>query len=804
MEERPSKNKQIERDFTLRSEFDSFFKELTSFEPFKYQIKTAERVFSQENVILNAPTGAGKTYAAIMPFVFAKKKKLDFPTKLVYSLPLRTLANSLYEDIANNKVIKGLGLKVSLQTGEYPEDSFFESDIVFTTIDQTLSSILGFPYSVPQKLANINAGALLGSYLVFDEFHLLDPEKSMATSLNILKKLNGISQYCLMTATISEKTIDKINDFLGTKSVMLSKSELSSLKNYNNQKIINVSDFALNIDKILKNHHKKTIVTCNTVERSQEVYLKLKKRIGKDTELICINSRFFKKDRQDKEKKILEFFGKNGDHNKKAILVATQIVEVGLDISCDVLHTEISPINSFLQRIGRCARFEGENGIVFVYNVQENGSRPYLPYNSEYCKKTFLELKSFNGKNLSYFDGTKIVNSVLTDKELKEIELTWSFDPDRLVKSWNENDKRTGRELIRDVNAVNVVILQNDDSLHSMYDYESISINPHVLVGKLKKIDENIKRNFSEDSKLVSIIEENNILSDFEMSDYVLRELETLEEIFDHPTVILNPKYVKYSTEIGLNFLGEGDYRISDITDKKNGNFIDGYQKDTYEEHIEAMIDIYNDLKYQFEYPLRKLCKKLNLEINIDELVKLIIILHDYGKLNKKWQQIISDFQRRKGNFFEGEFLAHSDFKRGDYLSQRLPSHAGVGAILIWSLLDDTIEDEEVVKAISSSIIKHHSVKTYRTPSYDISKEARDLVISLINRYCPSIKLNFGNDFLLNYSETNFEPYILNFRFIEESFLYAILVRILRLADQKSCDKKSYDSNVMGKKYISD
>ena len=58
-----------------------------------------ETLLNGENVILQAPTGAGKTLAAIMPYNIAKEEGLNFPQKLIYSTPRRTLVNSLYEDI---------------------------------------------------------------------------------------------------------------------------------------------------------------------------------------------------------------------------------------------------------------------------------------------------------------------------------------------------------------------------------------------------------------------------------------------------------------------------------------------------------------------------------------------------------------------------------------------------------------------------------------------------------------------------------------------------------------------------------
>ncbi len=72
------------------------------------------------------------------------------------------------------------------KTGEFAEDPEFTSDLIFTTIDQTLSSLLGVPYGLSQGQSNLNVGAILGSYLVFDEFHLY-PEESISMPFRTFK-----------------------------------------------------------------------------------------------------------------------------------------------------------------------------------------------------------------------------------------------------------------------------------------------------------------------------------------------------------------------------------------------------------------------------------------------------------------------------------------------------------------------------------------------------------------------------------------------------------------------------------------
>lgn len=119
---------------------------------------------------------------------------------------MRVLANQFvaeYLEVVNKYNLKRkMALKVSIQTGENTGDPFLESDLIFTTIDQALSR-LRLPCSDTKRKANINAAAVMGSYLVFDEFHLLDPKSTLPTTLAMLKMLKGIAPFMLMTATFS-------------------------------------------------------------------------------------------------------------------------------------------------------------------------------------------------------------------------------------------------------------------------------------------------------------------------------------------------------------------------------------------------------------------------------------------------------------------------------------------------------------------------------------------------------------------------------------------------------------------------
>jgi CRISPR/Cas system-associated endonuclease/helicase Cas3 len=197
-----------------------YFQTLTGFPPRQFQQEAIAHLLNRQDVLLRAPTGSGKTETAIAPFLFAKTLQRDFPNKLIYIVPLRTLANSLRqraETLARNWETftpASRPLVVTLQTGENPEDPRFEGDIVFCTIDQMLSSFLNIPYSVGRGSANVNAGAIFASYLVFDELHLLDPDRSFATVLKVLEQVKGISPFLLMTATLTDELAAQIKQLI--------------------------------------------------------------------------------------------------------------------------------------------------------------------------------------------------------------------------------------------------------------------------------------------------------------------------------------------------------------------------------------------------------------------------------------------------------------------------------------------------------------------------------------------------------------------------------------------------------------
>jgi CRISPR/Cas system-associated endonuclease/helicase Cas3 len=159
------------------------FQALTGYPPYGYQKRVARLLFEGRNLVVRAPTGAGKTWAVLAPFFCGGWTAP--PARLIYALPLRTLANGIYREARTAAAKLGKPLEpvvvgkreterplVTLQTGEQPDDQFFDRGrIIVTTYNQLLSGLLSGPYGLSDRLHNINAAAIAGALVVFDEFH---------------------------------------------------------------------------------------------------------------------------------------------------------------------------------------------------------------------------------------------------------------------------------------------------------------------------------------------------------------------------------------------------------------------------------------------------------------------------------------------------------------------------------------------------------------------------------------------------------------------------------------------------------
>lgn len=93
----------------------------------------------------------------------------------------------------------------------------------------------------------------------------------------------------------------------------------------------------------------------NTVQRAQELYGALAGNPD-GVEVYLFHARYPLEERLNREQLVLAKFGKQGQRPKRAILVATQVVEQSLDLDFDVMFTDLAPVDLVLQRAGRLHR----------------------------------------------------------------------------------------------------------------------------------------------------------------------------------------------------------------------------------------------------------------------------------------------------------------------------------------------------------------------------------------------------------------------------------------------------------------
>ena len=224
-----------------------------------------------------------------------------------------------------------------------------------------------------------------------------------------------------MTATFSTKLLNELTKLLGAEVVTVSAKELPAIPSQCNKiRRFHTVQNLLNAEAILQTHEQRSIAICNTVDRAQQLYTDLCEHVEPER-LILLHSRFTRQDRHIKEESVQKEFGKKKENYSETdlILIATQVIEVGLDITCQSLHTEVASASSVLQRAGRCARFPNERGEVYVYDVpSDKKDKPnYSPYINQEAERTWKAFRQRDGEVLDFSREQNLIDQVHTETD---------------------------------------------------------------------------------------------------------------------------------------------------------------------------------------------------------------------------------------------------------------------------------------------------------------------------------------------------------------------------------------------------
>ena len=349
----------------------------------------------KKHTIVVACTGAGKT-----DYLFKRCKGRVF-----YTLPFQASINAMFKRVGNDleKTNPNLDIRVLHGASMVVKRKKDEEESVLQSLFGSAVKIL-----TPHQLAAIAFGlkgyeALLldlkGCDIILDEIHTYTGV-SQAIVLKLVEILKAIDcRIHIGTATMPTVLYQKILHILGgdVLEVSLEDNELDQFDRHRTHKVSTFEESNTVISSAIQ-RNEKILVVLNQVEKSQIVYDALKERYP-NIPILLLHSRFKRGDRSEKEKQLigLDDFGKpTGEFNtsnKTCIVVSTQIVEVSLDISFDVIVTEAAPLDAMVQRFGRVNRkrtIETIGKIKDVYVIAPpEGKKEARPYDPKVLQKSF-------------------------------------------------------------------------------------------------------------------------------------------------------------------------------------------------------------------------------------------------------------------------------------------------------------------------------------------------------------------------------------------------------------------------------
>lgn len=345
---------------------------------------------TQGSALLEAPTGSGKTEAAIH-WALANRKGGE---RIFYILPYQASINKMEERLGALFGRENVGMihhRASLQ--EFARHFDLEADNydaasekAKSRMDQTRQFYRPIKILTPYQLLKLMFGCrffeiglaeLLGSLVIFDEIHAYDPHVAALIEVCV-KRLDAFQvRFLFMTATFPTFLKNRLQDLLGSPPV------LAVGQNHERDiRLLVTARHTLHLCRktleecaeaiIAEATDKTVLVVCNRVAQAQAMYELLQHRVAS---IALLHSRFISNDRTRKENDLAAFPDADDARQRQIpkanVLVATQVVEVSLNLSYDTIYTEAAPVDALLQRFGRVNRMNQHGTPVPVYVATE-------------------------------------------------------------------------------------------------------------------------------------------------------------------------------------------------------------------------------------------------------------------------------------------------------------------------------------------------------------------------------------------------------------------------------------------------
>ncbi len=377
--------------------------------------------------LIKAPTGVGKTFIALELALKIAQKNAN-KRRVITTIPYTSIidqTHAIYEEIlGKDKVLKYHHLTKQNENDEKEQFSqkVFLSDIwyehfIVTTFNQLLNTLLS-----NQNKDNLRLETLRDSVIIIDEVQNIPRSllKDISFAFDEFAKRYNI-HFIIMSATMPH-----IYDMF-EKSVLLSEEFFYSNKKSRYELVYQdgIGDYE-SLKDLITSQKGSVLCVVNTIEKAKRLH-----------EVISLENCYLLTTHQipKHRSEIIQEIKKRLKNAQKTILIATQLIEAGVDLDFDVGFREFAPFGSIIQMAGRVNR-EGEKSIskVVIFDYIDNKKAPYerIDLQEEKIKKKLQKpiKESDLLENLDeYFKNVKEqTNSVNLKKYIKNLEFQTLFD----------------------------------------------------------------------------------------------------------------------------------------------------------------------------------------------------------------------------------------------------------------------------------------------------------------------------------------------------------------------------------------
>jgi len=389
---RKKEQKKFDKNKPLNKLRDSFLSEISGND----DIRPENHFYT-----ITAPTGIGKTFACL---AFANKLKGLLSRgegRIIYCLPYTSIIDQNFDEFKKIirsgkkekyderperyllkhhylafKKIKNRIPEEQYEYKDYLDDKLFveswESAMVVTTFVQFFHTIIGYKNNFLKKFHNI-----INSIVILDEVQNINPDyyKLLQNIFEILGKRFKI-WFLLITATQPEILNSEVSGTV----------ELVDKGKYMKDPLFNRVKLEIKIEPQYLDEFKKEfcntfldqncLIVMNTKKSAIQLYEYIKREKETEYKIFCLTTYLTPLDRKEKIKNIKTAL-QNGE---KLIVVSTQLIEAGVDVSFRYVYRDFGPIDSIVQVAGRCNRNNeyGElGGKMTLINLKDEKDKEY-------------------------------------------------------------------------------------------------------------------------------------------------------------------------------------------------------------------------------------------------------------------------------------------------------------------------------------------------------------------------------------------------------------------------------------------